>query len=134
MFNRHPSTILSLNRRGEYTENVTDINRSPKHIVITRQQGQNMNRSHMANRTKTAVATASRIIENHGQRMSAQTVRNRLKAIELREKGRMLVHVSPYLIEIVKEGWLWLDATSEPQRLDWPISSKDTANDRDEDT
>ena len=50
------------------------------------------------------------------------------------QKGRMLVYVSPYLMEIVAEGWLWLDTTSEPQGLGGPISSKDSANYRNEDT
>ena len=77
IFKRHPSTILKLNRKVNVTGNVTDMNRSPKHIFTTRQQGQNMIRSHMANRTKTAVDTASRIIENHGRRKNAKTVRNR---------------------------------------------------------
>ena len=45
-----------------------------------------MIRSHMANITQTAVATASKIIEHHGRRMSAQTVQNRLKAVGLRAK------------------------------------------------
>ena len=50
------------------------------------------------------------------------------------QKGRMLAYVSPYLIEIVEEGWLWLDATSEPQGPGGPISSNDSANYRDKDT
>ena len=87
MFNRHPSIILRLNRKVNETGNVTDINRSPRHIVTKRQQSQIMIRSHMANRTKTAVVTASRIVENHGRWMSAKTVRNRLKAVGSRVKG-----------------------------------------------
>ena len=83
MFNRHPSTILRFSRKVTITGNVTDMNRSPKHIVTTRHQDRNIIRSHMTNRTKTAVATASKIIENHGRRISAQTVRNRLKAVRL---------------------------------------------------
>ena len=86
MFNRHPSTILRLNRKVTITGNVTDMNRSPKHIVTTRHQDQNIIQSHMTNRTDKAVATASKIIENHGRRMSAQTVRNRLKAVRLRAR------------------------------------------------
>ena len=86
MFNRHPSTILRLNRKVNITGNVTDMNRSPKHRVTTRQQDRNMIRSHLTNRTKTAVATASRIIGTHGRRISAQTVRNRLKAVGLRAR------------------------------------------------
>ena len=46
----------------------------------------------------------------------------------------MLVHVSPYPNEVVEGGWLWLDATSEPQGLGGQISSKDSANYRDVDT
>ena len=65
MFNRHPSTILRLNRKVTITENVTDMNRSPKHIVTIRHQDQNIIRSHMTNKTETVVATASKIIENH---------------------------------------------------------------------
>ena len=86
MLNRHPSTIQRLNRKVNVTGNVTNIKRRPKHIVTIRQQGKIMIRSHMANRTKTAVATASRITENHGRRISAQTVRNGLKAVGLRAK------------------------------------------------
>ena len=41
----------------------------------------------MANRTKTVVATASRIIENHGRRISTKTARNCLKAAGLRAKS-----------------------------------------------
>ena len=37
----------------------------------------------MTNRNEAAVATASKIIENHGRRKRAQTVRNRLKAVRL---------------------------------------------------
>ena len=129
MFKKHPSTILRLNRKVNVTGNATSMKRLPKHIVTTRQQGQ-----HMANRTKKAVATTSRLTENYGRPLSAQTARNRLKAVGLREKGHILAHVSPYLIKIVEEGWLWLDATSEPQGLDVPLSSKDSANYRDEDT
>ena len=62
MFNRHQPTILRLNSKVNVTGNVIDMNRSPKHIVTTRQQDQNMIRSHMANKTKRAVATASRIL------------------------------------------------------------------------
>ena len=65
MFNRHPSTILRLNRKVTITGNVTDMNRSPKHIVTIRHQDQNIIRSHMTNKTETVVATASKIIENH---------------------------------------------------------------------
>ena len=86
MFNMHPSTILRLNRKVAITGNVTDMNRSPKPIVTTRHQDQNIIRSHMTNRTETAAATASKIIENHGRRISAQTVRNRLKAVRLRAR------------------------------------------------
>ena len=86
MFNRHTSTILRLNRKVTITGNVTDTNRSPKHIVTTRHQNQNIIRSHMTNRTETAVAPASKVIENHGRRISAQTVRNRLKAVRLRAR------------------------------------------------
>ena len=86
MFHRHPSTILRLYRKETITGNVTDMNRSPKHLVTKRQQDQNIIRSHMTNRTETAVATASKIIENHGWRISAQTVRNRLKAVRLRAR------------------------------------------------
>ena len=83
MFNRQPSNILRLNRKVTITGNVADMNRSPKHVVTTRHQDQNIIRSHTTNRTETAVATASKIIENHGRRISAQTVRNRLKAVRL---------------------------------------------------
>ena len=83
MFNRNPSTILRLNRKVTITGNVTDMNRSPKHIVTTRHQDQNIIRSYMTNRTGTAVGTASKITENRGRRISAQTVRNRLKAVRL---------------------------------------------------
>ena len=131
MFKRHPSTILRLNRKVTITGNVTDKNRSPKHIVTTKYQDQNIIRSHMTYRTETAVATASKIIENYGRRISAQTVRNRLKAVRLR--ARMLVHASPYLITIV-EGWLWLDDILEPQVLGGPMLTKDSVNYRDEDT
>ena len=86
MFSRHPSTILRLNRKVTITENVTDMNRSPKHIVTTRHQDQNIIRSHMTNKTETVVATASKIIENHWRLISAQTVRNRLKAVRLRAR------------------------------------------------
>ena len=86
MFNRHPSTILRLNRKVTITENVTDMNRSPKHIVTTRHQDQNIIRSHITNKTETVVATASKIIENHWRLISAQTVRNRLKAVRLRAR------------------------------------------------
>ena len=86
MFNRHPSTILRFNRKMTITGNVTDMKRSPKHKVTTRHQHQNIIRSHMTNRTETAVATASKIIENHGRRIIAQTVRNRLKAVRLRAR------------------------------------------------
>ena len=54
------------------TGNVTDMNRSPKHIVTIRHQDQNIIRSHMTNKTETVVATASKIIENHWRRISAQ--------------------------------------------------------------
>ena len=40
----------------------------------------------MTNRTETAVATTSKIIDNHGRQISAQTVRNRLKAVRLRAR------------------------------------------------
>ena len=62
MFNRQHPTILRLNRTVNVTGNVIDMNRSPKHIVTTRQQDQNMIRSHMANKTKRAGATSSRIL------------------------------------------------------------------------
>ena len=45
-----------------------------------------MIRSYMTNKTKRAVATSSRILWNLGRRISAQTVRNRLKAVGLRAK------------------------------------------------
>ena len=86
MFNRHPSNILRLNRKMTITGNVTDMKRSPKHKVTTRHQDQNIIRSHMTNRTETAVATASKIIENHGRRIIGQTVRNRLKVVRLRAR------------------------------------------------
>ena len=76
-----PSTILRLNWKVNVTTNVTNMNWLPKHIFTTRQQFQNEIRSHMANRTKTAVATASRSIENHERRISTQTIRQRLKAV-----------------------------------------------------
>ena len=110
------------------------MNRSPKHIVTTRKQ--NISRSHLANRTKTAVDTASGIIGNHGRRISAQTEKNRLKLkwSDCVQESRMSVHVLPYLIAIVEESWLWLDATSEPQGLGGPMSTKNSANYRDEAT
>ena len=40
----------------------------------------------MTNRTEKAVATAFKIIENHERRISAQTVRNRLKVVRLRAR------------------------------------------------
>ena len=40
----------------------------------------------MTNKIETAVATASKIIENYGRRISAQTVRKRLKALRLRAR------------------------------------------------
>ena len=46
----------------------------------------------------------------------------------------MLVHVSPYLITIAEEGLLWLDATLEPQGLGGAMLTKETANNRDDDT
>ena len=76
--------LLRLNWKVNVTGNVIDMNRSPKHIVATRQQDQNMIRSHMANKTKRAVATASRILWNLGRCICAQLVRNRLKAVGLR--------------------------------------------------
>ena len=57
-----------LNRKVTVTGNVIDMNRSPKHIVTTRKQDQNMIRFHMANKTKRDVATSSR---NFGRRISA---------------------------------------------------------------
>ena len=88
MFNRHLSTILRLNRKMNVKGNVTDMDRLPQHIhvVTTRQQGQNMIRFHMANRTKAVVSTASKIFENHRRRISAQKVRNRLKSFGLHER------------------------------------------------
>ena len=114
MFNRHPSTILRLNRKVNVAGNDTKINKLPKHIVTIRQQGQNMITSHMVNRTKTAVATASRITENHGRRISAHTVRNGLKAVGMRAKRMYGGSWSPYPIEIIEDGWLCQDATLEP--------------------
>ena len=67
MFNRHPSTNLRLNWKVTITGNVTDMNRSPTYIVTTRHQDQNIIRSHMTNRTETAVGTASKITENRGR-------------------------------------------------------------------
>ena len=86
MFNRYRSTILRLYRKVTITGNVTDMNRSSKHIVTTRHQDQNIIRSHMTNRTETAVPAASKIIENHGRRIIAQTVRSRLKSVRLRAR------------------------------------------------
>ena len=57
-----------------------------------------------------------------------------LKLSDCVQEGRMLIHVSPYLITIVEEGWLWLDATLAPQGLGGPMLTKDYANYRDEDT
>ena len=137
MFNRHLSITLRFNRKVNVTGNVTDMNISPKHIVTIWQQGQNMIRPHMATRTKTAVATVSRIIENHWQRMNAQTVWNRLKAVGLRAKRQYVgtcITISDRNRRRRQKGCFWLDATSGPQGLGRPNWSKDSASYRDKDT
>ena len=80
------STITRLYQRLRKTETTNDRPRSGRPRVTTRRQNRYMCLSHLRNRYRTAVETAQVTPGTHNNRISADTVRNRLREFGLRPR------------------------------------------------
>ena len=72
------ATITRLLTRYRLYGTVNDLQRSGRPRVTTARQDRHIRTSHLRNRLQTAVATAAVILGRTNNRISAQTVRNRL--------------------------------------------------------
>ena len=80
------STITRLYQRLRQTGTTNDRPRSGRPRVTTRRQDRYMCLSYLRNRFRTAVETAQATLGTHNNRISADTVRNRLREFGLRPR------------------------------------------------
>lgn len=80
------STISRLYSRLQHTGTTNDRPRSGRPRVTSRRQDQYIRLTHLRNRFRTAVETAQTIHGTHNNRISAGTVRNRLREFGLRAR------------------------------------------------
>ena len=85
-FNVSPSTIGDLRLRLAQTGTVADRPRTGRPRVTTPQQDRQIRLAHLRNRLRPATWTANTTPGRHNQRISAQTVRNRLRSVQLRAR------------------------------------------------
>ena len=77
-------TIMKLAERNATTGSVSDRQRSGRQKVTSQRQDRNIVLSHLRNRFRTAVKTAQESVGINNQRISASTVRQRLREREIR--------------------------------------------------
>lgn len=104
-FNCHHSTIVRLNQRFVATNSVADRPRSGPPRVTTPQQDRFIRLEHLRDRFRTATRTATETPGRHRPRISAQTVRRRLRENHLKNRR-------PYKGPVLTQ-------RHKRQRLDW---------------
>jgi len=85
-FHRHQSTIQNLIDKYRRTGSVVHIRRRPRRRVTSRRQDRHIVVFHLRYRFHNATATARVNVGYHNRAISSQTVRNRLREVELRLK------------------------------------------------
>lgn len=86
IFRRRHSTIDDLWRKFQATGSVADLPRASRQRVTTAAQDRYMRLTHLRNRSRPATETAKATIGVHRRPISGQTVRNRLRANDLRAR------------------------------------------------
>ena len=86
MFGVSQATVSNLWRRFRDTGDVQDRARSGRPRVTTQQDDQYIRQSFLRNRRLTATEMQGRLLGRHGQRISDQTIRNRLHSAHLKAR------------------------------------------------
>ena len=86
-------TIMKLVERNETTGSVSDRQRPVRKKVTSQRQDRNIVLSHLWNRFKTAVKTAQETVGINNQRISAFTVRQRLRERDIRSHNEYIGNV-----------------------------------------
>ena len=118
-FGVQESTISHLVQRLRPTGRLTDHPRSRRPCIMMQRQDRRIRLVHLRNRLRTATETAREVIGTHGHCVSPRTVRNSLRAFDLRPRHP---YVGPNLTPRRRQRrmqWLHAPAPNRFRLADW---------------